>query len=467
MRILIADDEYLVRSTLLSMLKDLGIDSASIDEAGNGQEVVDALKKKDYHVVFIDIRMPVMDGLEAIRVANELKKNLRWVVISGHSEFKYAQQAIKLGVKDYLLKPVEPAELEKLVKEIGQEYEVMAMKRNQEVESEMNSLYSGLLEEDKLIEGFNSYQSLHLQLDIFDVDKKQIALRELYNELNERFRSYINLDKQIVPVNGTAMDLSYVVCCKQEDDVMDKIQNTIRRLIHKYSDRTTRLFFFLSDEMNDESQLMKQIRQIENLIELRFLLWDEPVIEMSHIQQLLEISGAEDLLLARELHQLYQHYYNGEMADFVSDCERLMGNGQLTEPKLLLTTDNTCHDALDSLKAVGVKALSGEVRESTDIVEVTKDYVLKNYMHNIGVNQIAEMLNITPNYLSALFKKKEDITFVRYLTAIRMEKAHQLLADPNVKVSDVAKAVGFYSARHFSKLYKQKYGIYPSESQKK
>lgn len=93
---------------------------------------------------------------------------------------------------------------------------------------------------------------------------------------------------------------------------------------------------------------------------------------------------------------------------------------------------------------------------------------MKNYMHNIGVNQIAEMLHITPNYLSALFKKKEDITFVRYLTGIRMDKAHELLSHGNMKVNDVANSVGFfYSARHFSKLYKQRFGHHPSESQKK
>lgn len=72
MNILIADDEYLVRASIVSMLIDSGVEASSIDEASNGQQVLEAIKIKKYHVVIIDIRMPLLDGLEAIQQAQKI-----------------------------------------------------------------------------------------------------------------------------------------------------------------------------------------------------------------------------------------------------------------------------------------------------------------------------------------------------------------------------------------------------------
>lgn len=84
-------------------------------------------------------------------------------------------------------------------------------------------------------------------------------------------------------------------------------------------------------------------------------------------------------------------------------------------------------------------------------------------MKDIGIYQIADKLDLTPNYLSTLFKKKEGITFMKYLTKTRMLIAKELLTNNNVTVSQVANQVGFNSARYFSKLFKNYYNIYPSE----
>jgi two-component system, response regulator YesN len=81
---------------------------------------------------------------------------------------------------------------------------------------------------------------------------------------------------------------------------------------------------------------------------------------------------------------------------------------------------------------------------------------------------LAEVLQVTPNYLSSLFHKKQGITFVKYVTSIRMLKAKELLlTEPDCKVQEVAQRVGYLSSRHFTKLFVEQYGCYPSEIRKK
>ncbi len=353
MRILVADDEYLVRSTIKSMLLDLGINERDIDEAANGSEVINAIGVKSYHIIFIDIRMPIMDGLEAIRIGKEMVESARWVVISGHSEFQYAQQAIKLGVKDYLLKPVEPVELEQLIEDIREEFKNLAMMANQEAESEINSLYSGLLDDNKLIEEYKTYQSIHLHLDVFNKESKQKIIKSLYNELNESFRTYINQDRQIVPISGSGVDLTYVVCSRDDVDITDQMLNTMRRLAHKYTDDATKLFVLYSDKLFDEDRLLGQIRQIENLLELRFLLWDTPIIDIATLSEVLTSSNIERLETVKDIHQLYRLFNEGEMAAVISIVDKLLSRNLDEDTRLLLLKVMDIQLSLDKLKKDG------------------------------------------------------------------------------------------------------------------
>lgn len=122
---------------------------------------------------------------------------------------------------------------------------------------------------------------------------------------------------------------------------------------------------------------------------------------------------------------------------------------------------------IKALQCLGDQLVVKTSREESvqkDIVQLVTAYVDQHYMHDIGIKQIAEEFQVTPNYLSALFHKKHGITFIKYLTQSRMLKAKELLlSDPNLKVVEVAEAVGYYSTRHFTKLFTEYSGCYPSE----
>ena len=118
MRVVIADDEYLVRVSLRSMISELQLPIEIIGEATNGEEFVNLIKSCNPDVAFVDIKMPKLNGLEAIKAAKSLSPNTKWIILTGFSEFNYAKEAIKLGASNYLLKPASPEELQQVLEEL-------------------------------------------------------------------------------------------------------------------------------------------------------------------------------------------------------------------------------------------------------------------------------------------------------------------------------------------------------------
>ena len=106
MKILIADDERMVRLGLKLMLEELYPERFVYLEATNGMELTVLARDTQPDIIFLDIKMPLMDGLTAFASVKDYCTQTQFVILSGYSNFEYAQKALKLGAKDYLLKPV-------------------------------------------------------------------------------------------------------------------------------------------------------------------------------------------------------------------------------------------------------------------------------------------------------------------------------------------------------------------------
>lgn len=115
MIILIADDEKLNRFIIKSMLGEILTSEYTILEASDGKKMVEICKEKMPDIVFTDIRMPNMNGIEAIAECKKYSDDIEFVIISGYSEFEFAQKAFADKIQDYLLKPVEEERLRQLM----------------------------------------------------------------------------------------------------------------------------------------------------------------------------------------------------------------------------------------------------------------------------------------------------------------------------------------------------------------
>ncbi|MEH7235733.1 response regulator transcription factor [Bacillus sp. JJ1562] len=109
--ILLVDDERWVRKALIWTIKQLNLPLQVVHECGNGLEALDWVKENEVDLIITDIRMPVMDGIQLVKELGSLDKTVDVVVISVHDEFQFVQQALRSGVFDYLLKPIDEEEL--------------------------------------------------------------------------------------------------------------------------------------------------------------------------------------------------------------------------------------------------------------------------------------------------------------------------------------------------------------------
>ena len=122
-RYIIAEDEPPIRKNLIKKISSLAPDFTLAGQASGGKTALKLVKSENPHIIFTDIRMPGIDGLELMNTLSNYYPQIIIVVISGYNDFEYAQNSIRLGASDYLLKPINPEQLNKTLNRIRKELE--------------------------------------------------------------------------------------------------------------------------------------------------------------------------------------------------------------------------------------------------------------------------------------------------------------------------------------------------------
>lgn len=187
-KILIADDEPMIREGLSEMLKNFNLPISIVGEARNGVEALKLAEMLEPDIIITDICMPKLSGLDFVERLNDvLHKNIRIIILSGFNEFEYARTAISLGVSAYLLKPVNEGELKKTVMECMSENEIPNTEENKEIYQD--SLVDSCLKLIKRDFG-NCKLDLSLVSKQLSVNSDYIS-RKLKNETGLSFKEWL------------------------------------------------------------------------------------------------------------------------------------------------------------------------------------------------------------------------------------------------------------------------------------
>ena len=164
MRVMIVDDEPFIRKGLEQLIELSGSDCKVVSEAGNGIEALDILKREKVDLIFADIKMPGMSGLDMIeRIKKYSLSDAHMVILTGFADFELARRAMRYGIKDYLLKPIQTEELREILAKAEKNY----ADRISQVYKEQKKLLMELLEEnEELSESGVVSQVLEKQKDI-------------------------------------------------------------------------------------------------------------------------------------------------------------------------------------------------------------------------------------------------------------------------------------------------------------
>ncbi|MGG2200026.1 response regulator [Paenibacillus sp.] len=395
-KLMIADDEPKIRRGLRQVLPWEELDIEVTGEAEDGLDALEKAQALKPDLIFVDICMPFMDGLSFIEQLRFDSEGALVIVITGHDEFKYAQQAVKLKVFDYILKPVEKAALREVVEKA---------------------------------------------LRVLDQNKTK---SERFHWANHQLQSNSNLIRDTFLRKWMAGVLSPV-----------EIQSTMAHL--KLPVGANRMAVFKVLQSTNVGAVKRDWNKdllefaVKNIIEEVVAALGEHIVfsdDRGHVVVLSSLERDHDWMLVCGS---IQSKIEEILSKIVVAADRLL------EPDVL-AAERIYHDLV---REVGMKV------NFSPIVMLARKYVDQSFAEpNLTLQDVADHVRVSPTYLSKLLKKEVGLSFIDYITEIRIRKAMLYMNDPNYKVYEIAEKVGYNSQHYFSNAFKKITGVSPMSYRK-
>lgn len=518
-KVLLVDDEPLVREGLMIMVDWRKYGFIVSATASNGEDALEIIKLMNPHVVITDICMPVIDGIELIKEANQIP-NLRskFVILSGYDNFAYAKKAMYYNVNHYILKPIDP-------EEIGQILQLLRTQLQEE---------AGTQEASEQVISFITDRTLYR---IRQGEKKESLFAKAKFLLSLSGQEYLrivllkiesfpqwtsHLDEITIKEKREELirelqDLFYqqrsVVCLHIYEEGLDeyglllndkfKDQNDLKKFLQVFREKIwqrckVKVTLFVSDQGEGVAELEKLNKQVLEIRKYQFfnrienVFFYEKVFEkyinyefyrndLNDLLQEIENDNAEKIELKVKV--IFNKFYTKKAstytieafitnlrAEIIKRVYELNGNTDEFGKKLLnykidMMQANFMEvtNVVTSFCIYGGGYLSGLKKEmSLDIIYEIEKYTKENYRENLQLQDLAGAFYMNSVYLGQLFKKKTGLFYSDYLHHVRIEEAKKLLQRTNMKITEVAQAVGYNNVEYFRNKFKNITNLTPS-----
>ncbi|RCW88045.1 AraC family two component transcriptional regulator [Halanaerobium sp. DL-01] len=477
-KILVADDEYLERKALRIILetRDDINNVKIIADAANGREAVRLAHDTEPDIIFMDIKMPGMDGLKAVKMIKDDQPDVKFVILTAYDEFEYVQQALNLGIKEYLLKPVKPEKvIEVVAKQIKQIKTVKAEEqRRQEMKDKLDMIVPYIKMSfvfDLVFLNIDTVEEVRSRTEFFDIGDLPSAV--MIADIDKFARLTVNED-----------EVKRQMLKKEVFSVLKGFENKYSSLmvVPMTSDKIVILYF--GEEMIYGRQIKSWLRQIgkemceEVIKDTDFTItigignyYDDPrMMDRSYHEALGAIKNS---LLARDSSII--HWEDIKNADYEEDrypydiecmlVEKLKSRKNTQLPELISTLFNSWQidENFDSmivksrmLELLGVLSRSA-VEAGAQFKEISPlnyDYTQKLLKVNSPeqlkswLNSLVEQLNKKIDNMGEEFKEKIIYDGVKYVQSNYSE---------DISLCEAAKAANL-STHYFSRLFKKEMG---------
>ncbi|WFR59406.1 response regulator [Anaerocolumna sp. AGMB13025] len=510
MKVFIADDEASILEGLKYIInwKELGFTICG--EASNGEDTLNCILALKPDLVLLDIRMPKLQGIEIVKAAREQKFKGHFVILSGFSDFKYAQGAIRYGVDFYLTKPIDEDELYNAVLAVKESLEREHLHTNTMNHYREKAKYTILRDILLNTSDYSSINPLEMNLlapvyqvliyENYNQDTKSIIysfadMLKVTNHGNNSFEHISIHQKDIILLKGEfALErflgfLNHYEEKPQKGSPLDSLFITYGRLVHTLED--------IHYSYEDAFQLLNRrffCEQNQHAIGYEQL----PDFNTVHY----EINAEKANYYSDTFCGCIQSFNRKMIADTLSALSKNLyyTNTELSGIKLFLTdiylqikqnmnhiysttdipfpTNSSVIDFIESkyylyeiilffseqfemlMNAIGNSS-------SESILEDIVYYINHNYRDNIKLETIAPLFGYNSSYLGKIFNKKMGESFNCYIDHVRINHTMELLKQKNLKVYEVSELAGYKNVDYFHKKFKKYVGISPAEYRKK
>ncbi|GGG04168.1 response regulator [Paenibacillus abyssi] len=498
-RVVIVDDEPFIRFGIKASIDWKKEGLLVTGEFANGAEALEFLQSEPAEILITDIKMPVMDGLQLIRQALAVYPHLKIILVSSHNDFVYVREGLKLGVVDYILKhTLEPEELlqvvrncreliveeEQLQERLQSARDVELLRKRKLYEQELKRFLidkTDTLFKDH-IPGWieHTYTAVYVTLnrvraieEMYGFLHKSIVLEQFMDEFYKRFPLCIALSTAeselffLIPTGELEVEQLSTIRSKLEQETGASAtfgyecgagSGAIKACFNRSKEACWRGFFEGEGVFpyKQEQPWTSEGAHLPGIVQASPYLNDEQLDEMIERWKAGWIFGGASPAVLKEqanrvLSNLFKHYVDPYL--LVESFDRLVKSESLDELCVLLKEQ--------------IAELQKQTAEHTDAqpsdnpVDKALEYIRLHYAESLTLQQVADVVHVSKNYFSILFKKTTGHNFIDYVIQLRVQKAKELLADTALKIYEVAEQSGFNDVKYFSKLFKKISGLSP------
>lgn len=500
-KIYIVEDEPPILRGIINKINSSGLDFSVCGSAYNGHDALAAIERLKPDVVFTDIRMPVMDGLELIREIQLRYPDKLCVILSGYQEFDYARQAVRLGVEDYLIKPVSVDILHAVLNNL-------IVKLEKTIQGKGFSILSSVLKYElpgaRLIDlGFEGFYMMHILVGF-----------PLSNNLEEQnYLEQIRLFWKIVDMyswikqTGLFKESEYWIINGKNPNEKLLVFAAIRGKNFSWTDIEGHILSRTSGNIYITAVKSEIVTEFERFAEVAENIrkraidgarvgcnnvlahLDNPKREYMHLltvyspeEQKLSmfIKNDQYRLLWKEIHLLMNSWAEASIpCRILEDNLRLIArlvakkDNDLEDPERLVqgilchsgSMEEVCSAFIAAMQEICHKREEASGKDSYEqIADKVLCYIKEKYAQKISLRNIAGEFQLTESYLCKIFKKYKQESPMDYLAKYRIEKAKELLLSyPDLMQKDIAEMVGFSDQFYFSRVFKEIVKLNPTE----
>jgi two-component system response regulator YesN len=505
-KILLVDDEEPIRKGLKFAIDWRSLGYRIADDARNATEALKLLENNQYDVLVSDIRMPKITGLELAEIVKNRYPQIKIIMISGYSYFEYAVTAMKLGVKDYILKPINKEAVIDIFTKLKIELDQKRIENSRLVDGSLMAKryffhhliqndYSsaeqilGTMERLGLIIPDRDVCILNLRINDFPDsahDKFSKEAKNEIDEINEQIRQTTGLGELISTFIG--MNHVFLVQVSQVQVFIAACQNFMSQLSIPFK-------LGVGEAVESIEYFPLSYRQAVEAIQLhpentvsfynkgtdlsksyssQLFYYQKKLIENIEKEDYEAIQKTVDLIFNAignsNIDFIYSWILNSihEIIEYFSidAMKQNKINYHFSYPTTLGTNLYESAKALfmdQLIKIVNmIKSLSSE--PNRELVKKACEMIEVNYSDNeFSMNVVARKLNISYGYLCTIFKKFTGENFTDFMIKVRMKHARRIIQEGSHKIYEIADLVGYASARYFALAFRKYYGMTPSE----
>lgn len=503
LNVVVVDDEEKIRTGIEKMITKINDGYTVQGTYENGQALLEDMERLEVDVVLTDIKMPKMDGLALAKELNHRYPQTQCVIITGFGEFDYAQKGMRYGVKDYLLKPIKKGELQQTLQRMEAETSRERQHHAVLVENTLLSVFQGsepervqaILNRSELA-GADYYAVIQmkspgtmdtvrsiLRTTFHESDVKALALTSLYPQ---NITGVIALQGSLKEANDTLRNRVFQLQSAFRSHHLSVIGGVSRLrpgwngLCESFTEAKEALVeaFYHRERVN--LQFSDGVLRSGAVLEMPQRLYDElreafEALDGERVEQCIGKAFTE----VRKAKGNLESMSDGLIQIF------FIGNRTFREmtgrvPEAFRSKDEWneawtyCMDVGELERVVRERCLSAvndiQEQEKTQgnlIVQRVKQFIKEHYQTTLELNDLADHVYLSPNYLSKRFKDETGLTITQYIMQVRIQQAKTILKNHfELKTYEVGDRVGYSDSAYFNRIFKKEVGLTPQEYKK-